>query len=83
MGAAVTSSFNGWGNSWAQTWDRISDPNAMYGSASMTFMALGSLTSTSAAGKPVGKPRFYAQPIPMADNSRQLREDDSLLLLLL
>ena len=41
----MASSFKGWGGSWGDSWGPISvDPNAMAGSALLSFSAYGSLT---------------------------------------
>lgn len=53
----MVASFNGWGTSWAQTWDRISDPSAMYGSAAITISATGTLTSATTTRRGSGKAR--------------------------
>lgn len=50
----MASSFKGWGASWAQTWDRISDPNAMYGSTTIRFVATGAASTGEAPGSMSG-----------------------------
>lgn len=44
----MASSFRGWGSSWAQTWERVSNPNAMYGSVTIRF------TATAVPDQPLG-----------------------------
>lgn len=46
----MASSFKGWGTSWAQTWDRISNPNAMYGSVTIQFTATGVASASESTG---------------------------------
>lgn len=46
----MASSFKGWGSSWAQTWDRISNPNAMYGSVTIRFTATGAASASESTG---------------------------------
>ena len=43
----MAASFKGWGESWGATWDRIRDPNAMYGSTSLRITAAGTLTGVN------------------------------------
>lgn len=43
----MASSFQGWGSSWAQTWERISNPNAMYGSVTIRITTTGTLTAAN------------------------------------
>lgn len=43
----MASSFQGWGTSWAQTWERISNPNAMYGSVTIRVTAAGTLETAN------------------------------------
>jgi hypothetical protein len=70
----------------ADSWGpQVFDPNAVSGIARITLSAVGTLV-----GVMVNQPqtnrypmRFFSQPIPLLDNSKQRREDDSLLLLLL
>lgn len=50
----MAASFKGWGGSWGQTWDRISDPNAMYGSASFAVSAAGTLTGIGSTNEMQG-----------------------------
>lgn len=82
----MASSFKGWGNSWAQTWDRISDPNAMYGNASITFTATGTLTAVSVHNEPEDPPKYYAVEKPKHEGqilmAQALEEDEMLLAML-
>jgi hypothetical protein len=43
----MASSFKGWGTSWANTWERISNPNAMYGSVTIRVTTTGTLTAAN------------------------------------
>jgi len=56
----MASSFKGWGGSWAQTWDRVTNPNAMYGSATIRMSATGALTGVNIAPQedPLWLPMF-------------------------
>lgn len=87
----MASSFKGWGTSWAQTWDRISDPNAMYGSASITFTATGLLTNAlppiePPESVPEEPPKYYAVEKPKSEGEllmvQALEEDEMLLAML-
>lgn len=74
----MATSFNGWGSSWGQTWDRISDPNAMYGSASIVVSATGTLTNGQAPEVVAPWPSI---PIPVRKVMRRRHEEDEALLL--
>lgn len=77
----MASSFQGWGSSWAQTWDRISDPNAMYGSASIAISATGTLSALNAT--PAESPKYYAvQSEGELLMSQAMDEDDAVLAML-
>lgn len=73
----MAASFNGWGSSWGQTWDRISDPNAMYGSASITISATGTMVNGQA---PEVIAPWPSLPIPRRKVVRRHEEDEALLL---
>ena len=82
----MASSFNGWGNSWAQTWDRISDPNAMYGSATIRITAAGTLTAVTQQTEPEESPKYYAIEKPQHDGESlmaQAMEEDEMILAML
>jgi len=86
----MASSFKGWGNSWAQTWDRISDPNAMYGSASITFTATGIASGPFIDGPPESvpeePPKYYAVEKPKSEGEllmAQAMEEDEMILAML
>jgi hypothetical protein len=81
----MASSFQGWGGSWAQTWERISDPNAMYGSASIGISATGTLTAGNAT--PEEAPKYYAVEKPQQSEgelllAQAMDEDDAVIAML-
>lgn len=78
----MATTFNGWGDSWAQTWTRITDPNAMYGSATIRFTATGTLTGAATTAVPAELPR-YSQSLAEIAFWQQVHEEDELLLTVL
>lgn len=80
----MAKSFKGWGNSWGQTWERISDPNAMYGSASLTVSASGVLTGANLnpPDNPLWQPMFGSnlRKQKRAQALRKRKSEDELML---
>lgn len=78
----MASSFKGWGSSWAQTWDRVSNPNAMYGSASITITATGLLTNALPPVEPPDEgPVAMIYPRRLAKRPGLTKENEEALLL--
>ena len=87
----MATSFEGWLSSWGQTWDRISDPNAMYGSASITITATGTLTSSTTTQRGGGKAKRRKQQYevdrfsdwPTQPETTESDDEDCLMLLMI